>query len=74
MKQTAVEWLISELNTWQAITDEDTNQVLNTVRKLVEQAKEMEKQQIVNAYNQGSLDSGYMPYKYYEETYKSDKQ
>jgi sialic acid synthase SpsE len=43
MKQTAVDWLIEQLNIWQTISDEDTNSTLNTVRKLLEQAKEMEK-------------------------------
>jgi hypothetical protein len=55
MKQTATEWLISQLNTWQSITDEDTNQTLDIVRKLIEQAKEMEKWQITKAWCDGAM-------------------
>jgi len=77
MKQTAVEWLISQLNIWQSITDEDTNQTLDTVRKLLEQAKEMEKQQIIDAHgNKQKMNAGISTYKYtltgeqyYNETY-----
>ena len=73
-KQTAVTWLISELNTWQAIAGDDTNQVLDIVRKLVEKAKEMEKQQIINAHHEGFLDAYGVNEKrtaeqYYNETY-----
>ena len=38
MKQTAIEWLLEELNNGRHLTD-----------KLIEQAKEMEKQQIIDA-------------------------
>ena len=55
-KKTAVEWLISQLNIWQSITDEDTNQTLDTVRKLLEQAKEMELAQRIDDYNNGHID------------------
>ena len=44
MKQTAVDWLVEQF------------QELNTPRKwkeIIEQAKEMEKQQIINAYDAG---------------------
>ena len=44
-QQTAVEWLFEELNIWQTIADEDTNATLDTVRKLLERAKQMEKEQ-----------------------------
>ena len=43
MKQTAVEWLIEKL-------DQNFDYVTDT---LIEQAKEMEKQQIVSAFNHG---------------------
>jgi hypothetical protein len=55
-KKTAVEWLISQLNIWQSITDEDTNQTLDTVRKLLEQAKEIELAQRIDDYNNGHID------------------
>jgi hypothetical protein len=80
---TAVEWLISQLNTWQSITDEDTNQTLDTVRKLVEQAKKQEKQDIITAYAFGHNDGcRYMNNdkqefehgeQYYKETFVNNK-
>lgn len=59
-KQTAVEWLLGQisLNGFQA--------------KHIQQAKEMEKQQIIDAYNQGSDDLEnlkYLPFKYYNKTF-----
>jgi hypothetical protein len=39
MKETAIEWLLEELNNGRHLTD-----------KLIEQAKEMEKQQIIMAF------------------------
>jgi hypothetical protein len=48
MKQTAVEWLVEQI-------EEKNNGVSNgmTYPSIFEQAKEMEKQQIINAFNQG---------------------
>jgi hypothetical protein len=40
MKETAIEWLLEELNNGRHLTN-----------KLIEQAKEMEKQQIIDAYD-----------------------
>ena len=64
MKQTAVEWLASNLDiVWEEKTID-----------LVEQAKEMEKQQIIDAFTQGA-DDGYDEMldsneeQYYNETY-----
>jgi hypothetical protein len=62
MKQTAVEWLYD----------------LSKKRELdkfdLEQAKEMEKQQIIDSHNQGYADgyrdNGNSPIKYYTETFK----
>jgi len=63
MKQTAVEWLVEQIcgdhtDLWQ---------------KEIEQAKEMEKEQIVNAYNDcewtGDHEDGEQ---YYNETFKSE--
>ena len=53
MKQTAVEWLIKELN-------------LEGYDHTIEQAKAMEKEQIMDAYNNGDLRSAEL---YYNETY-----
>jgi hypothetical protein len=75
MKQTAVEWLVSILNKEefaQVVTDEE-----------IQQAKEMEKEQIMTAFTQGELFSGdfYDPNNpkadcsenYYNETYGGKK-
>jgi hypothetical protein len=69
MKQTAVEWLVDELRKYGSPIP----------RQLEEQAKEMEKQQIVDSFNEGmnnSLDY-FMPNEkiseaeqYYNETFK----
>jgi hypothetical protein len=67
-KQTAVEWLFN----WM-----ENNQYFigNDLLKAIEQAKEMEKQQIIKAHNVGSvwgfedvLEEGQ---KYYKETYEN---
>ena len=50
MKQTAVEWLEERFNNY------DNNNGKAGVRKLIKQAKEMEKQQIMHAYGQGVAD------------------
>jgi hypothetical protein len=67
MKETAVEWLVEQIcgdhtDLWQ---------------KEIEQAKQMEKQQIVDAYVYGSaygidFDKGLSPINYYKETYESN--
>jgi hypothetical protein len=65
MKQTAVEWL-----------EDKVSQILDfDLIKLFEQAKEMEKQQIIDACQHG-VDYDKSPYnnaeQYYNETYKSE--
>jgi hypothetical protein len=80
MKQTAVEWLFEKL--WN--TDKDKF----TWYAILKQAKEMEKEQILRAYDIGSnegydlakideIEEGhYMkePIEYYNETFKSEQQ
>jgi hypothetical protein len=67
MKQTAVEWIEDNVH-----SDMTFMQVLI----LIEQALKMEKEQIVDAYNQGSLDTckkepkNVQGTKYYNETFK----
>ena len=64
MEQTAVEWLVQQLRNGKEFNDE-----------LIQQAKEMEKEQIMDAYNTGSNDYGsqcYQPEQYYNETFKSE--
>jgi hypothetical protein len=54
MKQTAVEWLIEKLS----YTTSDGTIISHhfIINKLVEQAKEMEKEQIIDAYKKGYID------------------
>jgi HEPN domain-containing protein len=63
MKQTAVEWLIEQ---WPILESQIPERIL-------EQAKEMEKEQIIEAYIQGSisLTSKNDAEQYYKETYES---
>jgi hypothetical protein len=67
MKQTAVEWLIQAL-----IMSEDSP---NYNQWAIDKAKAMEKEQIINAFNQSWHDR-MNPYKtadkYYNETFKSE--
>jgi hypothetical protein len=61
-KQTAVEWLVKEVN----------SDCLNSTfirKELIDQAKEMEKQQILIAYDNGWETGSYKPEQYYNETY-----
>jgi len=66
MKQTAVEWLIKELFTKHSLNQ----QIIDTF----EHAKEIEKQQIENAYKDGvtclPFDDKDVGEQYYNETYK----
>ena len=71
-KQTAVNWLIDNLIKLGYLHSSDYGQTPN-VAKVIKQAKEMEKQQIIDAYNQGSDDLEnlkYLPFKYYNKTFK----
>jgi hypothetical protein len=64
--KTAVEWLVEELK---GVYESDY------LNKLIEQAKEMEKEQIINAYNTSFIlrDKPYSTAdKYYKETFKSE--
>jgi hypothetical protein len=62
MKQTAVEWFFENLN---------SHKIEANANELFEQAKEMEKQQIVDAWNNGVLAETFeMQFEqYYNETY-----
>jgi hypothetical protein len=71
MKQTAVEWLIDEL------TDNGIR-YLDLVYEIIEQAIEMEKEQIGNAYVKGQSDCDMFTMEseveeYYNNTFKKDK-
>lgn len=59
-QQTAVEWLASNLDiVWE-----------EKIIDLVEQAKQMEKEQIINAFDTGCEDENRIGAEYYNETYK----
>ena len=75
-KQTAVEWLFKETL---GITLQLTNKRIShrnwelQMGKLIKQAKEMEKQQIIDAYDDGNYAYGMgikEPEQYYNETFK----
>jgi hypothetical protein len=68
MKQTAVEWLVEQ------ITNGDIS-----ARQAIQQAKEMEKEQIIEAWNIRAKIDGVLTYtdnrtaeQYYNETYESN--
>jgi len=64
MKQTAVEWLLEQVPRIENIASFD----------IIEQAKEMEKEQIEKAFEEGMFHhtSGLCPDEYYNETFKSE--
>ena len=82
MKQTAVEWLINELKKskhYQQMINE-VHQNSTIVSDILEQAKEMEKEQIKDSFLKGYVDDLHQPLpddyydynaeQYYNETYK----
>jgi sulfatase maturation enzyme AslB (radical SAM superfamily) len=81
MKQTAVEWLIEQMKTYNMTVSvhNTSHQNVMDFYKAIEQAKEMEKEQIENAFNYGVYDGGGLikkykmsGEKYYNETFKSE--
>jgi hypothetical protein len=81
-QQTAVEWLAEKYNyvTWMRNRDEISAGMADEWRKhYLEQAKEMEKQQIIMAYHHGYSDAiqlepkQYSPEQYYNEIYSHDQ-
>lgn len=68
-QQTAVEWLVDQLEKWELYS-----KISFQCLKEIEQAKEMEKEQIENAYDdaimKGRQEDGEQ---YYNETYGGDK-
>jgi hypothetical protein len=68
MKQTAVEWLQFQID------NKDMGEIPMWIYDFCQQAKEMEKEQISNAYVYGSaygidLENGLSPNNYYNETF-----
>jgi hypothetical protein len=70
MKQTAVEWLVYQLYPTISIRLNDTY-----IKELIEQAKAMEKEQILNAYGEGFSNGNRINFRnrneYYNETYNN---
>jgi hypothetical protein len=64
-KQTAVEWLVQH---WKKLQSKGEKMSWNQIIQITELAKEMEKQQIKDAYDQGDIQlvNGEQ---YYEQTY-----
>ena len=75
MKQTAVEWLMEQLTKNYPLTKE-------SAESIIEQAKEMEKHQIVDAFSEGTrmidvndeMSAMFNGIIYYGETYEQSKQ
>jgi glucose-6-phosphate 1-dehydrogenase len=75
MKQTAAEWLFLQMEnliTKSKVTDMDNNDFVISKVKLLQQAKEMEKEQIINAFNYGQVDLGMEADEYYNNNFKSE--
>ena len=73
MRQTAVEWLYNKFSTC------TSDELVGNINNWFEQAKEMEKEQIINAYEKGAEDWCDGFYKadisaeqYYNKTFKSE--
>ena len=70
MKQTAVEWLQEQLKKGINYNPLDSNSYLNEVEKVFKQAKEMEKEQIVDAVDGFPIENRNLDgEQYYNETY-----
>jgi hypothetical protein len=63
-KQTAVEWLVEQI-----FNDVDLKDGI--LKLAIQQAKAMEKEQIVETYNEGALDGLQLGEQYYNFTYNS---
>ena len=80
MEQTAVEWLVDYLKNIKELPFIRQNLNMNEqniLDDIIEQAKEMEKQQIIDAINFGDERGKIQTYstaeQYYNETFKSDE-
>jgi len=70
-KQTAVGWLQDKLNNVKPTQFCS----IDTIKEWVEKAKEMEKKQIINAFDAGHRNRAwnFLGEEYYEETFKNEK-
>jgi hypothetical protein len=73
-KKTAVEWLVRKINN--ELIGEIPMHRWDEIREIVQQAKAMEKEQIITAYYQGDYNSDIYPTaeQYYNQTYNTDTQ
>jgi len=73
-QQSSVQWFYDKLIEQRIIVvNQTTYQVKYKHEILLEQAKEMEKEQILKAYDAGDADRVYQPQQYYNETYGGNK-
>ena len=74
MKQTAVEWLIGRFHYEGFIgtycSEEQIKSKRQIMIEIIEQAKEMEKEQIVEAFGDGAMDTLKLGKEYYNYLYK----
>jgi hypothetical protein len=73
-KQTAVEWLQEQLKKGVDFNPLDKNSYLDNVEKLFNQAKAMEREQIIDAYDKNKMGRVDYGEQYYNETYKGSEQ
>lgn len=74
MKQTTVEWLLEKLNQCEPMySGIQSNAQKEYIDILIEQAKEMEEQQIINAFDAGHRSGAwnFLGEEYYEKTFKN---
>ena len=64
MKQTAVEWLQSEID------NKDMGEIPMWIYEFIEHAKDMEREQIVEAFGDGAMDTLKLGKEYYNYLYK----
>ena len=79
MKQTAVEWLIEQISTskyfYNLMEEIESRGTIVQPNGILEQAKAMEKEQIIQAYYQNGWndnDNEHNAEQYYNQTYKQD--
>jgi hypothetical protein len=78
MKQTAVEWLIGRFHYEGFIgtycSEEQIKSKRQIMIEIIEQAKEMEREQIVEAFGDGAMDTLKLGKEYYNYLYKNTEQ
>jgi sulfatase maturation enzyme AslB (radical SAM superfamily) len=74
MKQTAVEWLVKKMKTYNMTVSVHNTSHENVMDfyKAIDKAKEMEKEQIKDAWYDGWIEVGDNSEHYYNETFKSE--